>query len=94
MTKAVGQHVWGRLLWEDEAAQDGSLALLLTNTKPEATSDASLILRFAFVTLGKEVHLFPGFLIDDWGWRGSFPGSVPLGAGKRQSVPQGRNFWL
>ena len=67
MTKAVGQHVWGQLLWENPAAQDGRLALLLTNPKPEEESDASLILRFAFVTVGPEEHLFPSFLIDDWG---------------------------
>ena len=66
MAKAVGQHVWGTLLWE-KAGENGRLALKLIDPKPESEGDASLILRFAFVTLGKEAHLFPGFLIDDWG---------------------------
>lgn len=67
MTNAVSQHVWGQLLWENEAAGNGRLALLLTNPKPETESELSLWLRFAFVTVGVEEHLFPGFLVDDWG---------------------------
>ncbi len=67
MAGAVGQHVWGQLLWENAAAQDGRLALILIDPKPEGEAAASLIVRFAFITLGKEEHLFPGFLIDDWG---------------------------
>ena len=67
MAKAVSLHVWGRLLWENEAAGNGRLALLLTDPKPQTESEASLWLRFAFVTVGVEEHLFPSFLIDDWG---------------------------
>ena len=67
MVKAISQHVWGQLMWENEAAGNGRLALLLTDPKPKTESEASLWLRFAFVTLGVEQHLFPGFLIDDWG---------------------------
>lgn len=67
MTKAVSQHVWGKLIWENKVAGNGRLALLLTDPKPQIASEASLWLRFAFVTVGVEEHLFPSFLIDDWG---------------------------
>ena len=67
MAKAVGQRIAGRLLWENEAAEDGRIALLLTDPKPEADANELLYLRFAFVTVGIEEHLFPSFLIDDWG---------------------------
>ena len=66
MVKAVGQHVWGRLLGE-KAGGNGRSALLLTDPKPETESDASLTLRLAFVVMGTEAPLFPSFLIDDWG---------------------------
>jgi hypothetical protein len=67
MVKAVGQRVGGRLLWEDEAGQDGRLALLLTHPQPEQDAANTFFLRFAFVIMGPETPLFPSFLIDDWG---------------------------
>lgn len=67
MAKAVGQRVSGRLLWEDEAERNGRLALLLTAPKPELDAVDTLVLRFALVLMGTEAHLFPSFLIDDWG---------------------------
>ncbi|MCP4421129.1 MAG: hypothetical protein GY805_31340 [Chloroflexi bacterium] len=67
MAKAISKHVWGRLMWENGVQENGRLALLLINPKPKTESDASLWLRFAFVTVGVEQHLFPSFLIDDWG---------------------------
>ena len=66
MAKAVGQHVWGKLFGE-KMGSNGRSALLLTDLKPEAESDESLILRFAFVVMGTDAPLFPSFLIDDWG---------------------------
>jgi hypothetical protein len=65
MAKAVGQRASGRLL--KEAGGDGRFALLLTNPKPEPDAVDTLILRFALVVMGTEDHLFPSFLIDDWG---------------------------
>jgi len=67
MVTTVGQQVSGRLLAENEAGEDGSLALLLTNPKPEPQAADVLILRFALVIMGTEAHLFPEVLIDDWG---------------------------
>ena len=67
MVKAVGQRVSGRLLWENEARPDGRLALLLVHHKPGPDDTDLLYLRFAFVIMGTEAHLFPSFLIDDWG---------------------------
>ena len=67
MVKAVGQRVSGQLLWENEAGQDGRLALLLTNPQPEPDAANVHLLRFAFVLMGTEAHLLPSFLIDDWG---------------------------
>lgn len=67
MAKAVGQRVAGRLFWEDQAEKDGRVALLLTDPKPWPDADNLLYLRFALVTVGVEEHLFPSFLIDDWG---------------------------
>ncbi len=33
----------------------------------DAVTAVSLYLRFAFVTLGREEHIFPAFILDDWG---------------------------
>ena len=67
MAKTVGQRVSGQLLWENEAGQDGRLALLLTNENPSPDEAHLLFLRFAFVIMGTEAHLFPSSLVDDWG---------------------------
>lgn len=67
MAKAVGQHVWGSVIAEKVGGRDGRFALHLIDDKPESQSDASLVLRFAFVVMGTEAPLFPSFLIDDWG---------------------------
>lgn len=63
--KAVGQRVSGQLL--EEAGENGRLALLLMDPKPEPDAADLLIMRFAFVLMGTEAHLFPSVLIDDWG---------------------------
>lgn len=65
MVKAVGQRVSGRLL--EEVGGNGRLALLLTHPKAEPDVADALMIRFAFVLMGTEAHLFPSFLIDDWG---------------------------
>lgn len=60
--KAISQHVHGKLLTEN-----GRSALLLLDSEPDAVTAVSLYLRFAFVTLGREEHIFPAFILDDWG---------------------------
>ncbi|MCA9932275.1 MAG: hypothetical protein H6662_03115 [Ardenticatenaceae bacterium] len=55
-------HIHGKLLQEN-----GRTTLLLLNDKPEAETAVSLYVRFAFVTLGREEHIFPAFIMDDWG---------------------------
>lgn len=67
MAKAVAKRVSGRLIWENEAKQNGRTALLLSNPKPDRDAPDLLYLRFAFVLMGTEAPLFPSFLIDDWG---------------------------
>jgi len=59
---AVKQHVHGRLIQANDRA-----ALLLLDPKPEATTDASLYLRYALVVMGPEDHVLPALLLDDWG---------------------------
>lgn len=60
--KAVKQRVQGEIL-----AANGRYALLLRNTSPERDAAPLIYLRFAFITLGVEEHIFPSFLLDDWG---------------------------
>jgi len=60
--RPVSLHIHGKLLDED-----GRSALLLLNNKPETETAVSLYLRFAFVTMGREEHIFPAFILDDWG---------------------------
>jgi hypothetical protein len=67
MAKAVGQHIGGRLLRENEAEADGRFALFLTNPEPESGAVDTLFVRYALILMGTEHHLFPSFLIDDWG---------------------------
>ncbi len=61
--RAVSWHVQGSLF----TGENGRSALLLQNMEPESETAASLYLRFAFVTLGREEHIFPAFILDDWG---------------------------
>jgi len=60
--KAVRFHVHGHLI---EA--NGRFGLLLLDAEPAEKTADSLYLRFAFTRQGTEHHLFPGFLLDDWG---------------------------
>ena len=60
--KAVQQRIQGKLLQED-----GRSILLLLDPKPEQEVDDLLYLGFALVTLGREEHIFPSFVLDDWG---------------------------
>ena len=60
--KAVKQRVSGRIF---EA--NGRYALLLQNIQPDPEAKQLIYLRFAFITMGAEEHIFPGFLLDDWG---------------------------
>lgn len=60
--KAVSLRIRGRLFGER-----GQTAVLLDEIAPAAETADTLYLRFAFVTRGREEHLFPGFLLDDWG---------------------------
>ncbi len=60
--KAASWHVHGQL-W----AGNGRSALLLYDLKPQTETAVSLYLRFPFVTLGREEHIFPAFILDDWG---------------------------
>jgi len=60
--RAARQRVQGKLLQEN-----GRFALLLTNPKPDRDADDLLYLGFALVTLGREEHIFPSFVLDDWG---------------------------
>ena len=60
--KAVRKRVQGRWLQEN-----GRSILHLNNPKPAADADDLLFLRFALVTIGREDHIFPSFLLDDWG---------------------------
>lgn len=60
--RAARQRIQGKLLQEN-----GRFALLLTNPKPDRDADDLHYLGFALVTLGREEHIFPSFLLDDWG---------------------------
>ena len=52
--KAVKQRVQGKLI-----EQNGRFHLLLTNPKPERDADDLIYLRYAFVVMGPEDHIFP-----------------------------------
>ena len=60
--KAVKQGVQGELF-----EVNGRFALLLHHAQPEPKTQQLIYLRFAFITLGVEEHIFPAFLLDDWG---------------------------
>jgi hypothetical protein len=60
--RAVGQRVAGKLL-----QQDRKNALILRALKPPADAQDILYLRYALVTRGPGDHIFPAFILDDWG---------------------------
>ncbi|KAA3657748.1 MAG: hypothetical protein DWQ04_27175 [Chloroflexi bacterium] len=60
--RAARQRVQGKLLEEN-----GRFALRLTNPKPDRDADNLLYVGYALVTLGREDHIFPSFVLDDWG---------------------------
>ncbi|MFQ5436262.1 MAG: hypothetical protein ACE5FD_15455 [Anaerolineae bacterium] len=60
--RAVRQRIQGQL-WQG----NGRSALLLLNPKPDRDAENLLYLGFALVTLGREDHIFPAFVLDDWG---------------------------
>lgn len=60
--KAIRHHIYGRLFQNKTTA-----ALLLHDAQPSTRSADSLFLRYAFVTVGREDHIFPAFILDDWG---------------------------
>ena len=60
--KTVIKRVAGKIL-----ARDGITALTLHSDKPNPESNDLLYLRFAFVTRGMGDHIFPSFILDDWG---------------------------
>ena len=60
--RAVSQRIAGSLLEEN-----GRFALIMYDPHPDAKRDDLLFLRYAFVTRGPEDHIFPAFILDDWG---------------------------
>ena len=62
MIKTVMKRVQGKL-WQARER----VALLLQEQSPEKEGASLLFLRFAFVLRGTETHVFPSFLLDDWG---------------------------
>lgn len=60
--QAIGQVVAGTLLLQDKQA-----ALLLRETKPAPDAEDLVYMRYALVTRGPGDHIFPAFLLDDWG---------------------------
>lgn len=62
--RAVGQRVAGELL--EQGSRSG---LILHDLKPNHESTNLIILRYAFVTRGPGGgdHIFPAFILDDWG---------------------------
>ena len=62
--RAVRQRVAGELL-----VQKGQAALILHQLKPDGEETDLITLRFPFVTRGPGGgdHIFPSFILDDWG---------------------------
>jgi hypothetical protein len=62
--QAVGQRISGKLLEYDNAR-----GLVVHDLKHAQTAQDLLILRYAFVTRGRDGgdHIFPAFILDDWG---------------------------
>ena len=62
--KPITIHVHGRLIADHENHE--RQVLLLLDGAPEEKTAVSLYLRFPFITLGPEEHIFPGYILDDW----------------------------
>jgi hypothetical protein len=60
--RAVKQRVAGDLLVEGKKA-----GLILRELKPPPEASNLIYLRYAFVTRGPADHIFPAFILDDWG---------------------------
>ncbi len=58
----ITQRVAGTLL-----QANGRSAIILRALKPETETEPLVYLRYALVTRGPEEHIFPAFLLDDWG---------------------------
>lgn len=62
--KPITQRVVGKLIREKT---NGRAALLLRELAAEEGAVDLVYLRYALVTRGPEDHIFPSFLLDDWG---------------------------
>lgn len=60
--RAVRQRVGGELL-----LQDKKNALILRQLKPPREAENLVYLRYALVTRGPGDHIFPAYVLDDWG---------------------------
>ncbi len=60
--RAIAQRISGKLF-----SEHGRAALLLLDPAAPKEGTDLLYLRYAFVTRGPEEHIFPAFLLDDWG---------------------------
>jgi hypothetical protein len=60
--RPVSQPVAGEILSHGKVA-----ALVLRDLAPPANAENVVILRFALVTRGPGDHIFPAFVLDDWG---------------------------
>ena len=60
--RAVRQRVSGELL-----LQNKKKALILRQVKPPKEAENIVYLRYALVTRGPGDHIFPAFVLDDWG---------------------------
>jgi hypothetical protein len=60
--KAIKHHIHGTLF-----QANGRSAILLLDANPAQPTADSLYLRYVLVTLGPEEHIFPAFVLDDWG---------------------------
>ena len=64
MLKPITLHIHGRLTADPDNKEQK--ALLLLDVTPQEETAVSLYLRFPFVTLGPEEHIFPSYILDDW----------------------------
>lgn len=62
--QAISFHVHGQLLADEN--QPEQQVLMLIDPHPETKTAVSLYLRFPFITLGPEEHIFPSYILDDW----------------------------
>jgi len=60
--RAARQRIQGKLLEEN-----GRYILHLHNPKPDRDASNLLYLGYALVVMGPEHHIFPSFVLDDWG---------------------------